>query len=181
MPSGQPWSNGSIPPSSKRWLRSGRLFDPELDITALERVTSSVTLEDNNLVPVPFDVGVKVSNTLDNMGLSFVMSSPENPTIQEQLNALDTEMMNRYAVTMLVTGAYAGSSKSMSVSNALNSFIDAKINDIAGTAMKSVSVNVGINDATNAETGSTYKNYSFSFSKRFWNDRMTLVIRIASR
>ena len=155
---------------------SGRLLDPELDITALERVTSSVTLEDNNLVPVPFDVGVKVSNTLDNMGLSFVMSSPENPTIQEQLNALDTEMMNRYAVTMLVTGAYAGSSKSMSVSNALNSFIDAKINDIAGTAMKSVSVNVGINDATNAETGSTYKNYSFSFSKRFWNDRMTLVI-----
>ena len=155
---------------------SGRLLDPELDITALERVTSSVTLEDNNLVPVPFDVGVKVSNTLDKMGLSFVMSSPENPTIQEQLNALDTEMMNRYAVTMLVTGAYAGSSKSMSVSNALNSFIDAKINDIAGTAMKSVSVNVGINDATNAETGSTYKNYSFSFSKRFWNDRMTLVI-----
>ena len=57
-----------------------------------------------------------------------------------------------------------------------NSFIDAKINDIAGTAMKSVSVNVGINDATNAETGNTYKNYSFSFSKRFWNDRITFVI-----
>jgi hypothetical protein len=42
--------------------------------------------------------------------------------------------------------------------------------------MKSVSVNVGINDAQNAETGGTYKNYSFSFSKRFWNDRLTIVI-----
>ena len=42
--------------------------------------------------------------------------------------------------------------------------------------MKSVSVNVGINDAENAETGSTYKNYSFSFKKRFLNDRLTIVI-----
>ena len=42
--------------------------------------------------------------------------------------------------------------------------------------MKSVSINVGINDAENTETGNTYKNYSFSFKKRFWNDRLTIVI-----
>lgn len=155
---------------------TGPMLDPTLNITALERVTSSVTFDDNSTVPVPFDVGVKVSNTLENMGLTFVMSSPENPTVQEQLNALDTETMNRYAVTMLLTGAYAGSSKGMTMGNALSTFIDAKISDIAGTAMKSVSVNVGINDATNAETGDSYKNYSFSFSKRFWNDRVTLVV-----
>lgn len=160
--------------SSISW--TGQILEPELDITALERVTSSVTFENNGMQPVPFDVGVKVSNTLSNMGLSFIMSSPENATVQEQLNTLDTETMNRYAVTMLITGAYAGSSKSLTVANALNSFIDAKINNIAGTALKSVNINVGINDATNAETGSTYKNYSFSFSKRFWNDRITFVI-----
>ena len=160
--------------SSVSW--TGQILEPELNITALERITSSVTFDDNSMQPVPFDVGVKVSNTLSNMGLSFIMSSPENATVQEQLNTLDTETMNRYAVTMLITGAYAGSSKSLTVANALNSFIDAKINNIAGTALKSVSVNVGINDATNAETGSTYKNYSFSFSKRFWNDRITFVI-----
>ncbi len=154
----------------------GPLQNPTLDITALEHVTSSVTFDDNSTIPVPFDVGVRVTNTLENMGLSFVMSSPENPTVQEQLNALDTETMNRYAVTMLLTGAYAGSSKGMTVGNALSTFIDAKISDIAGTAMKSVSVNVGINDATNAETGDSYKNYSFSFSKRFWNDRVTIVV-----
>ena len=160
--------------SSVSW--TGQILEPELNITALERITSSVTFDDNSVIPVPFDVGVKVSNTLSNMGLSFVMYSPENATVQEQLNSLDAETMNRYAVTMLITGAYAGSSRSMTVANALNSFIDAKINDIAGTAMKSVNINVGINDATNAETGNTYKNYSFSFSKRFWNDRITFVI-----
>lgn len=160
--------------SAVRW--TGALLDPTLDITALERTTSSVTFDDNSTQPVPFDVGVKVTGTLERMGLSFIMQSPENPIVQEQLNALDTESMNRYAVTMLLTGTYAGSSRNMTVSNALSSFIDAKINDIAGTAMKSVSVNVGISDATNAETGSNYKNYSFSFSKRFWNDRVTLVV-----
>lgn len=163
-------SNGS----EVRWL--GPLLNPTLDITALEHVTSSVTFDDNSTVPVSFDVGVKVSNTLENMGLSFVMSSPDNPTVQDQLNALDTEGMNRYAVTMLLTGAYAGSSKGMTMGNALSTFIDAKISDIAGTAMKSVNLNLGINDATNAETGDSYKNYSFSFSKRFWNDRITLVV-----
>lgn len=159
--------------SEVRW--TGQLLNPSLSITALERVTTSVTFDDNSTLPVPFDVGVKVSNTLEHMGLSFVMSSPENPTVQEQLNTLDTEDMNRYAVTMLLTGAYAGN-RSMTAANALSSYIDAKINDIAGTAMNSINVNVGINDATNAKTGDTYKNYSFSFSKRFWNDRVTLIV-----
>ena len=160
--------------SSINW--TGQILEPELNITALERVTSSVTFEDDSMQPIPFDVGVKISNTLSDLGLSFVLYSPENATIQEQLNSLDTETMNRYAVTMLITGAYAGNNKSLTVANALNSFIDAKINDIAGTAMKSFSINVGINDATNDETGDSYKNYSFSFSKRFWNDRITFII-----
>ena len=155
---------------------TGDIADPEIEITALERVTSSVTFDDNSMIPVAFDVGVKLSNTLSNMGLSFTMSAPENAIVQDQLNQLDAETMNKYAVTMLITGAYMGSSKGMTVSNALSSFLDAKINNLAGSAMKSVSVNVGINDAQNAETGGTYKNYSFSFSKRFWNDRLTIVI-----
>ena len=155
---------------------TGDIADPEIDITALENITSSVTFEDNSMVPVAFNVGVKLSRTLSNMGLSFTMSAPENAIVQDQLNQLDAETMNKYAVTMLITGAYMGSSKGMTVSNALSSFLDAKINNLAGSAMKSVSVNVGINDAQNAETGGTYKNYSFSFSKRFWNDRLTIVI-----
>lgn len=155
---------------------NGDIFDPDINITALESVTSSVTFDDNSMQPVEFDVGVKLSNTLSNMGLSFTMSAPENAMVQDQLNMLDAETLNKYAVTMLITGAYMGGSKGMTVSSALSSFLDAKINDIAGSAMKSVNLNVGINDAQNAETGGTYKNYSFSFSKRFWNDRLTIVI-----
>ena len=155
---------------------NGDVLDPTLDITALERITTSVNIDDNGMQPVAFDVGVQLSNTLSNMGLTFTISAPENAVVQDQLNSLDAETLNKYAVTMLITGTYIGNTKGMTVSNALSSFLDAKINDIAGSAMKSVSVNVGINDAENAETGGTYKNYSFSLKKRFLNDRLTVVI-----
>lgn len=155
---------------------NGDILDPTLEITAIERITTSVDIDDSGMQPVAFDVGVKLSNTLSNMGLTFTISAPENAVVQDQLNSLDAETLNKYAVTMLITGTYIGNTKGITVSNALSSFLDAKINDLAGSAMKSVSVNVGINDAENSETGSTYKNYSFSFKKRFWNDRLTIVI-----
>ena len=155
---------------------TGELMNPTLNITALERMTSSVTMEDGNSQAVAFDVGVVLTNTLDNMGLNFTLSAPENAMVQDELNSVDKETLNKYAVTMLITGAYLGGNGGITVSNALSSFIDAKINDIAGNAMKSVDINVGITDVEDAETGGTYRNYSFSFAKRFWNDRLTVII-----
>ena len=64
----------------------------------------------------------------------------------------------------------------MTATNALSSFLDAKINDISGEAIKNFDVNIGINDGLDAQSGSSYKNYSFSFSKRFLNDKITVVI-----
>lgn len=155
---------------------NGDIMNPTLNITALERMTSSVTMENGTAQAVAFDVGVVLTNTLNDMGLSFTLSAPENAAVQDELNSVDKETLNKYAVTMLVTGAYLGSNGGITVSNALSSFLDAKINDIAGSAMKSVDINVGITDVENAETGGTYKNYSFSFAKRFWNDRLTVII-----
>ena len=46
-----------------------------------------------------------------------------------------------------------------------------------GNAMnRTVDINVGITDLEDATTGDTYKNYSFSFTKRFWNDRLKVII-----
>lgn len=155
---------------------TGDIMNPTLNITALERMTAPVTMNDGSTQAVAFDVGVLLTNTLDNMGLSFTLSAPENATVQNELNSVDKETLNKYAVTMLITGAYLGSNGGITVSNALSSFLDARINDIAGNAMRSVDINVGITDVNNSETGDTYKNYSFSFAKRFWNDRLTVVI-----
>ena len=160
--------------SSIYW--SGNIANPTLNITALERVVAPVTFDEGNTQAVAFDVGIILTNTLENMGLNFTLSAPENATVQNELNSVDKETLNKYAVTMLITGAYLGSNGNISVSNALSSFLDARINDIAGSAMKSVNINVGITDVENSESGGTYKNYSFSFSKRFLNDKLTVII-----
>lgn len=170
-----PLKTFSISPGSYvNW--SGDIMNPTLNITALERVTAPVAIDGGNSQAVAFDVGLKLTNSLDNMGLAFTMQAPENAAVQDELNRLDAETLNKYAVTMLITGAYVGNSGGLTVSNALTSFLDAKINDLAGDAMKSVSINVGITDVENKETGDSYMNYSFSFAKRFWNDRLTVVI-----
>ena len=155
---------------------TGDIMNPGINITALERVVAPVASDNGTSLPVIFDVGLTLTNTLDNMGLSFTLRAPENATIQDELNTLDTETMNKYAVTMLITGAYVGSKGGLTVSSALTSFIDAKINDLASNTMKNTSINVGITDVENSTTGASYTNYNFSFAKRFWNDRFTIVI-----
>ena len=155
---------------------TGDLFNPILDVTALEKTTVSVEMDDNTIQPVVFNTGVVVSNSVNNLAIDFTMSSPENAVIQNELNALDKETLNRYAVAMIITGTYLGGKQGITATSALSSFLDAKINEISGSAIKDFDVNIGINDALNAETGNSYKNYSFSFSKRFFNDRITVVI-----
>ena len=160
--------------SSINW--NGDIMNPTLDITAVERVITSVIIDDYSQA-VGFDVGIKLSNTLDNMGLSFTLSAPDNAAVQNQLNSVDAETLNKYALTMLITGAYIGGENNVSVSGALSSFLDSQINNIVADAMNStVDINVGITDLEDVATGDTYKNYSFSFTKRFWNDRLKVII-----
>lgn len=155
---------------------TGDIMNPTLNIVAVERIITSVLIDDNSQA-VEFDVGIKLTNTLNNMGLNFTLSAPENAVVQNQLNSLDTETLNKYALTMLITGAYVGGDNNLSVSSALSSFLDAQINNLVGNAMnRTVDINVGVTDLEDATTGDTYKNYSFSFTKRFWNDRLKVII-----
>lgn len=155
---------------------TGDALNPTINITALERVGAPVSIEGIGRQVVAFDVGVVLKNSLDNITPSFTIQAPENAAIQDELNTLDAETLNKYAITMLITGAYVGDNGGLTVSNALTSFLDSKINNIAGNAMKDVSVNVGITDVENSDTGDSYMNYSFSFAKKLWNDRFTIII-----
>ncbi|MBQ5751757.1 MAG: translocation/assembly module TamB domain-containing protein, partial [Bacteroidaceae bacterium] len=133
-------------------------------------------MDDNSVQQVEFNAGVVVSNDLNNLAVDFTMSAPDNSVIQNQLNELDRATLSRYAIAMIITGSYLGGRQGVTATSALSAFLDAKINQLSGTAIKDFNVNIGINDAMNAETGNAYTNYSFSFSKRFLNDRITVVI-----
>jgi hypothetical protein len=61
---------------------------------------------------------------------------------------------------------------------ALNSFLQSEINNIAGTALSSVDISFGMDtyDQTPGSSGGQRTDYSFRFSKRFYNDRIRIVL-----
>ena len=155
----------------------GNIMNPSLHIKASERVKTTVT-ENNVPRSVNFDVGLSLSQTLENMGLEFTLDAPEDMSIQNELAAMSVEQRGRVAVTMLATGIYLTDNykaSGVSSTNALYNYLQSQVNAIAGKALKTVDINFGIENTIN-QTGSTQTDYNFSFAKRFWGNRVRLII-----
>ena len=157
----------------------GPLMNPTLSLSATERLKTTVT-ENDRPRSVNFDVGLKVSQTLNNMGLEFTLDAPEDMGIQNELASMSTEQRGQAAVTMLATGMYISDANSMSsggfsTQNALNAFLQSKISGLAGKALQSVDLSMGVENSTTA-TGGTTTDYSFRFAKRFWGNRISVIV-----
>ena len=156
---------------------TGDPMNPRLDITATERTKATVANEGGQSRSVAFDCGVVITKTLNDMGLQFIIDAPEDNTISSELATMSTEERGKIAVTMLTTGMYLadGNTGSFSMNSALSSFLQSEINSIAGSALKTLDLSVGIDNTTDA-TGSMHTDYSFKFAKRFLNNRLKLQI-----
>jgi len=156
---------------------TGDVMNPILNIVATERTKAAVSSEGQTR-SVVFDVGMKITNSLSNMGLAFTIDAPTDGTIRSELESCTEEEKNKLAVALLATGMYISDSNSSSLTanNALNTFLQSEINNIAGKALNSfMDVSLGIDQQTYSN-GDTGTDYSFKFSKRFFNDRLTVVI-----
>ncbi len=157
----------------------GPILNPALNITATERMRTTVT-ENQQPRSVNFDVGLSLTQTLENLGLEFTLDAPEDLTIKGELNAMSKEQRGRLALTMLATGMYindAGANTSGGVTgqNALNAFLQGQISNITSKALKSIDLSVGLEQGTGA-TGGTTTDYSFRFAKRFWGNRISVIV-----
>lgn len=155
----------------------GDPMNPKLNITAKERTKATVANQGENGRSVAFDCGVVITKTLKNMGLQFTIDSPEDMNISNQLSAMSSEQRGKLAVTMLTTGMYLadGNTSGFSMNGALNSFLQGEINNIAGNAMRTLDLSIGMDNSTDA-SGNSHTDYSFKFAKRFWNNRMNIVV-----
>lgn len=156
---------------------TGDVMNPILNIVATERTKAAVS-SDGATRSVVFDVGMKITNSLSNMGLAFTIDAPIDAAIRSELETCTDEEKNKLAVALLATGMYISDSNTstLTANNALNTFLQSEINNIAGKALNSfVDVSLGI-DQTTYSNGDTGTDYSFKFSKRFFNDRLTVVI-----
>ena len=155
---------------------TGNAMNPELNIKATERIRTLVGSKDQNPRMVGFDVGLKLTDRLENLGLAFTLEAPEDTSVQEQLSAMSAEERGKLAITMLVTGVYMAEGNEtggFNMNNALNTFLQQQISDIVG---KSVDISVGMETMDNLETGGRQTDYNFQFAKRFWNNRFRIVI-----
>ena len=155
---------------------TGDPMNPRLNITATERTKSSVSTGDQSR-SVDFDCGVVISKTLQDMGLQFIISAPTDMTVQNELNTMSEEERGKLAVAMLTTGMYmsGNSSAEASMGNALSSFIQSEINNIAGNALRTLDFSFGLDNSFDA-SGAMHTDYSFRFAKRFWNNRLRVVV-----
>lgn len=158
---------------------TGEVMNPTLNIAAKER-TKAVVTEDDKQRSVAFDVGVKITKPLNDMGLEFTIEAPEDLNIQNQLASMSAEQRGKAAVTMMATGMYMTDETMMSGSgfkanNALNAFLQSEIQNIAGSALKTIDINLGVESGT-SQTGTSTTDYSFQFAKRFWGNRISVII-----
>ncbi len=158
---------------------TGDPMNPKLNITATERTKASVSSggSEGESRDVEFDCGVIITKTLEDMGLEFTLSAPEDMTLNSELQAMSVEQRGKLAVTMLTTGMYLadGNTSGFSMNNALSSFLQSEINSITGNALRSLDLSFGMDNSTGID-GGTHTDYSFKFSKRFWNNRLRIVV-----
>lgn len=156
---------------------TGDPMNPTLNLTATEQTKSTVGSESGNGRVVQFTCGVKVSQTLQNMGLEFTIDAPEDMTIHNQLQAMTKEERGKQAVTMLTTGMYLadGNTSGFSMNSALSAFLNSQINQISGKALRSLDIGFGVDNSFNS-SGELHTDYSFKFARRFWNNRLKISI-----
>ncbi|MBQ9636456.1 MAG: translocation/assembly module TamB domain-containing protein [Prevotella sp.] len=156
---------------------TGDPMNPTLNITATESVKTAVSSSNGVGRSVEFDCGVIITKTLNDMGLEFTLSAPEDMQLQSELLSMSKEQRGKLAVTMLTTGMYLadGNTGGFTMNNALNSFLQSEINNITGNALRTLDFSVGLDNTIDA-TGNTSTNYSFKFAKRFWNNRLKVSL-----
>ena len=156
---------------------TGDAMNPRLNITATERTRAMVNDQSGQSRPVSFDCGVIITKTLADMGLQFIISAPEDMVIGSELLSMSVEERGKIAVTMLTTGMYLadGNTSGFSMNGALSSFLQSEINQITGSALKTLDLQVGLDNATDA-SGQMHTDYSFRFSKRLWNNRLSIQL-----
>lgn len=160
---------------------NGDVMNPQLNIHAYDEVRANVTQEGQNSRLINFIVGLSVTNTLENMNVAFDLSTNDDITVQNELQAMSAEQRANQAMNMLLYNVYTGPNTKASANlsgNPLFSFLTSKLNSWAANNIKGVDISFGIDQYERTFDGSTSTatSYSYKVSKTLWNDRIKIII-----
>lgn len=156
----------------------GDITKPFLSITATQPAKATVKSEDHHSRNVDFIVGLKVSDTIDNLALDFMIEAPQDNIIQNELASFSQEERSRIAAALLATGMYV-SENNEAVANssyALTSILQSRLNAMTTNKVGNiVDVDLGIGENTRGN-GMTGTDYSLKLSKSFFEDRLKVTV-----
>ena len=161
--------------SSVVW--EGEMANPVLDITAIDKLQVDVA-SGGSTRSVQFQVSISITNSLDNLSIVFDVAAPNDLTIQNELTSMTAEQRASQAMSLLVYNTYTGPSASQGdlfSGNPLNQFLQNELNKWSRNNLKNVDLSFGINSKGEAD-GTTRTDYSYQLSKKFFNDRIRIVV-----
>ena len=93
------------PESTITW--NGTLMNPTLNITATDNMKANITQGGNSRL-ANFLVTARVTNPLDQMKVSFDLSTNDDLTIQNELQSMSPDQRQTQAMNLLIYGQYTG-------------------------------------------------------------------------
>jgi len=160
---------------------NGNMMNPTLNIHASDVLKANVTQEGANSRLVNFDVGLDVTGTLENMKVAFDLSTDDDITVANELQAMSAEQRANQAMNMLLYNVYTGPGTKGNTSlsgNPLFSFLESQLNSWMANTVKGVDISFGIDqyDRTVDGTTSSAMSYSYQVSKSLFNDRFKIIV-----
>lgn len=160
---------------------NGDILNPVLNINATDVVKTNVTQTGQNSRLVNFNILLGVTGTLENMNVTFDLSTIDDMTIANELESMSAEQRANQAMNLLLYNVYTGPGVKATgnlSANPLFSFLESQVNNWAAQNIKGVDLSFGIdqyNQTTNGNT-STAMNYSYQVSKSLFDDRFKIVV-----
>lgn len=160
---------------------NGDMLNPILNISAVDDIRANVTREGQDSRLVNFEVLLSVTNTLNNMNVAFDLSTPDDITIQNELQSMSAGQRANQAMNMLLYNVYTGPGTKADGNlsgNPLFSILESRINTWAANNIRFVDISFGIDryDNTTGGTTSTATSYSYKVSKTLFNDRFKIIV-----
>ena len=160
---------------------NGDMLNPRLNIHAVDEMRANVTQSGQNSRLVNFDVLLGVTNTLQNMNVTFDLTTNDDITVQNELASMSAEQRANQAMNLLLYNVYTGAGTKASANlsgNPLYSFLTSQIHSWAANNIRGVDISFGIDqyDKTLDGSTSTTTSYSYRVSKTLFNDRFKIVI-----
>ena len=160
---------------------SGAVDQPELNLTASEKVRCTISDVASGTRAVTFVVYVYIRGTLDDLDISFSCSAPEDATMQSQIAALTDEERTRQAINLLVTQTYTGpgvsSNAGVATANAaINSLLQKEVESLLSQKLKHTDISVGIDTYGTTGAEGTRTDYNVKISQRLFDDRMRVSV-----